>query len=94
MTTILGRFTVRPAIRTDNPAFPVYLVFLGDVLIGKSFSIPDIGCCEWLELQQREQTMYAYSSAKLKTHTSKAIREKRWTDKKIYLAVSEEESPA
>lgn len=44
---------------------PLYCVFLGHVLIGKCISMPDLDACRWLELQQREQTFYAYSSAKL-----------------------------
>lgn len=45
----LGKFTVQQRPRPDNPAWPVYIVFRGEKLIGKSFSIPDLGCCEWLE---------------------------------------------
>jgi len=61
----LGQYTVQQRPRFDSPSWGQYLVFLGNILIGKSFSMPDIGCCEWLEHHQRHQTMYAYSSAKL-----------------------------
>lgn len=62
----VGKYVVRQQPHFDNPAFAQYLVFLGDVLIGKCFSIPCESDCEWLERQQREQTLYAYSSAPLK----------------------------
>lgn len=48
----LGRFTVRQKPRFDSPGWAQYLVYLGEVLIGKSFSMPDLSCCEWL-YQQR-----------------------------------------
>lgn len=64
-TFILGKYTVRLGLRRDNPAFPLYLVFLGHVLIGKSFSRVDEDACRWLERQQRDQTFYAYSTEKL-----------------------------
>lgn len=64
-TFLLGKYAVRLGLRRDNPAFPVYLVFLGHVLIGKSFSRVDEGACQWLERQQRDQTFYAYSTEKL-----------------------------
>jgi len=61
----LGPYTVRCLVRPDNPAWPQYAVFLGEVKIGACFSIPDLGACQWLEAQQREQTLYAYSAAPL-----------------------------
>lgn len=48
----LGPYTVRAAIRIDNPAFPVYLIYHNENLVGKSFSLPDLSCCEWLERTQ------------------------------------------
>lgn len=63
-TFALGRFTVVLRPELDH-ACPLYRVYLGEVLIGKSLSIPDLGCCEWLYRQQRDQTCYAYSSAPL-----------------------------
>lgn len=48
-TFTLGKYTVRIGLRQDNPAFPVYLVFRGDRLIGKHFSRPGLSDCEWLE---------------------------------------------
>lgn len=65
----LGAYTVRQRPRIDSPGWAQYLVFLGGVLIGKSFSMPALSDCEWLERQQREQTFYAFSSAKLKNVT-------------------------
>ncbi len=61
----LGKYLVRIGLRQDNPAFPTYLVYLGHILIGKSFSMVDQSACEWLERQQRDQTFYAYSTEKL-----------------------------
>jgi hypothetical protein len=60
----IGKYTVRRQARPDNPAWPCYWVFIdGDVVIGKSFSVPDLSCCEWLERQERDRTIYAYTSA-------------------------------
>lgn len=52
----LGPYIVRQRPRFDNPAFAVYKVFRSDTFIGDSFSIPDLGCCEWLE---RTRGVYA-----------------------------------
>ena len=66
----LGRFTVVTRLRFDNPAFAQYLVFIGDKLIGKSFSMPDEGTCRWLECQEiAGRTVYAEKSAPLQRHT-------------------------
>lgn len=63
-TLTVGRFTVRIGLRPDNPAFPVYRVFLGARLIGKQFSIPSESDCRWLEMQRREErTAYATRSS-------------------------------
>lgn len=61
----IGKFTVRQQPRQDNSYWPCYWVFVDDVVIGKSFSMPDLGCCEWLERQEIDRTIYAYSSAPL-----------------------------
>lgn len=61
----VGHYIVKVRLRTDNPAFPVYMIFLGHVMIGKSFSMVDEGACRWLEQQQRDQTFYAYSTERL-----------------------------
>lgn len=55
----LGPFTVRIGLRPDNPAFPVYLVFRGERLIGKHFSRPSESDCRWLE---RNNGVYATGS--------------------------------
>jgi hypothetical protein len=61
-----GPYTVRQQPRNDNPYWPCYLVFLDDVLMGKSFSRPDLGCCDWIRRQYEEgRTVYADSSAPL-----------------------------
>lgn len=47
----VGPYKVQQQPRFDNPYWPVYLVTRGDRLIGKSFSIPTLSDCEWLERQ-------------------------------------------
>lgn len=44
-----GRYTVRRSVRPDNPAFARYMIFRGDKLVGRSFSVPDAGWCESIE---------------------------------------------
>lgn len=56
----LGPYTIYQRVRPDNPAWPAYLVFRGDKLIGRNFSKPDLGCCEWLE---RRETLEPYAEA-------------------------------
>lgn len=75
MSTItFGRFTVRIGLRPDNPAFPVYLVFVKGKLIGKSFSVPDRSACEWLERQNAlDRVTYAESSAQPKTQALRGV---------------------
>ena len=58
----LGKFTVRQQPIFNNPAWAEFLVFLGDHLIGKCFSSPSVSDCHWLERQQREQTIFAYTT--------------------------------
>lgn len=65
-TQKLGQFTVRIGLRPDNPAFPVYLIYKGEKFIGKSFSMPDEGCCAWLERQEANRIIYAEQSAQAK----------------------------
>lgn len=55
----VGRYLVVQRPRPDNPAWPVYIVFLKDKLVGKSFSRPDIGCCDWLNRQKNDEVRYA-----------------------------------
>lgn len=57
-----GRFTVRQQPRFDSYGWAQYLVFLDGVLIGKCASWPSESDCEWLLVQQRDQTMYAFST--------------------------------
>lgn len=45
----LGPFKIHQRPRFDNRAFAVYIVLRGTKMIGKSFSRPDLACCEWLE---------------------------------------------
>lgn len=64
-TFTVGKYRVIQRPRFDSPGWGQYCVYLGEVLIGKCFSMPDVSACEWLEREQREQTFYAYSSAPL-----------------------------
>lgn len=59
----VGRFMV--VFRQEADMQWLYTVYLGPVRIGKSVSLPDVGCCEFLYRQQRGQTCYAMSSAPL-----------------------------
>lgn len=43
----LGKFTIREQPRFDNPAWPQYLIFRGEKLIGAQFSRPSLSDCEW-----------------------------------------------
>jgi hypothetical protein len=49
LTFTVGRYRIQQRPRPDNPAWPVYIVFVGQKLIGKSFSMPNLDCCRWLE---------------------------------------------
>lgn len=57
-TYTLGRFTIHQRPLFDNPAFCHFLVFLGQQLVGKQFSVPSESDCDWL-LSQVQQTRYA-----------------------------------
>lgn len=61
----VGAFTVRQQPRFDNPAFAQFLIFLGDVLIGKQFSIPCESDCLWLNScrLKAQNAMYAEPKA-------------------------------
>ena len=67
----VGRFTVQQRPRFDNPAWAVYIVFLGQRLIGKNFSLPGISDCEWLK---RENGVYAKQSRALEISKGRPIR--------------------
>lgn len=68
----VGTYTVWQRPRMDNPAFAQYLVFLGEKLIGKTFSVPDVDACRWL--QQHPDGHYAKDSKPMKRWTIKAPR--------------------
>lgn len=57
--TVLGNYTVRIGLRRDNPAFPCFIVYRGDLFIGKQFSFPSEADCQWLE---RNSGRYAQAS--------------------------------
>lgn len=73
-TLTMGPYTVRIGLRRDNPAFPVYLVYLGERFIGRSFSMPDQGCCRWLEHQ-----IYAGTSAPEKRMALRGVAKPKTT---------------
>lgn len=54
----LGKYTVRIGLRADNPAFAVYLIYVGDRLVGKQFSVPSVTDCDWLSKQIPGCTSY------------------------------------
>lgn len=54
-----GPYTVRIALRHDNPAFAKYLIFRGDALVAKQFSRPSESDCRWLE---QNEGLYAETS--------------------------------
>lgn len=62
----IGAYTVRIALRPDNPAFARYLVFRNGELVGKQFSRPDESDCRWLErwgiLYANKSRLSQYSS--------------------------------
>jgi hypothetical protein len=62
----LGLYTVRVRPRPDSPGWPVYIVYRGMLLIGKSFSRPDEGCCRWIETSNGA---YAAPSGPPRRHT-------------------------
>lgn len=66
----ISRYTVWQKPRMDNPAFAQYLIYIGDRLLGKSFSLPDLGCCQWVEHHGSESPQYAESSAPIKRWTT------------------------
>ena len=45
----LGCYTIWQRPRFDNPAWSVFMIYLGDKLIGKSFSRPDLDGCQRIE---------------------------------------------
>jgi hypothetical protein len=44
----VGRFTVLQRPRHDNPYFAVFVIYLGEVFIGKQFSMPSESDCQSL----------------------------------------------
>ena len=65
---LIGPYRVQQRPRPDNFSWPVYIVFLGDVLIGKQFSIPSESDCAWLE---RTAGVYATVSAKRRGYSAR-----------------------
>lgn len=61
----LGRYTIQQRPRPDNPYWAVYMVFRGEKLIGRQFSVPTISDCAWLDRQKEDEVRYASSSAPL-----------------------------
>ena len=70
----IGRYVVHQRPRPDNPAWSVYIVMLGTRIVGRSFSMPDLSCCEWLE---RENGVYATNSAPLKREPLRGVAKRK-----------------
>lgn len=78
----LGPYTIIEGLRRDNPAFPCYLVYKGESLIGKQFSKPSLTDCEWLD---RERVVYALaeqSKRDFKKHSATLIQKRRGRPRK------------
>lgn len=48
----LGKYTIRIGLRPDNPAFPKYIILVGEKIVGVQFSMPSITDCQWHEHQR------------------------------------------
>ena len=59
-TFLIGPYTVRIALRPDNPACAQYVVFRGGKFVGKQFSRPCESDCRWLETH--DDGLYARGS--------------------------------
>lgn len=70
----LGPYTVVEGLRHDNPAWPLFLIYKGDALIGKQFSRPCLSDCEWLD---RERGVYATSSNETRKGHAYSLQPKR-----------------
>lgn len=66
----LGPYTVLCTLRHDNPYWPRYLIFLGEKLVGKQFSIPCRSDCEWHERRKGEYAKAEESRQEFKKHGS------------------------
>jgi hypothetical protein len=69
-TIEVGQFTVRCGMRPDNPAWPVYLVYRGEKLIGRQFSMPSRSDCECL---QHGSAVYAYATIAYKKPKNRGV---------------------
>ena len=69
-----GPYTVRMALRQDNPAFPKYLVFYRGELVGRQFSRPSLADCEWLH---KQKAIYATQSTWPVTSYGRTYPQKR-----------------
>lgn len=63
---VLGQFTVIQRPRPDNAAWAVYIIYRDGKIVGKSFSVPDEGCCQWLEQQELNRIRYAQETEQKK----------------------------
>jgi hypothetical protein len=52
----VGRFTVLQRPRHDNPYFAVFVIYLGEVFIGKQFSMPSESDCQSLGRNHEPRT--------------------------------------
>lgn len=74
---LLGKFTVHQRPRIDSPSWACYLVFIGERLIGKSFSMPDLECCCYLERQETNRALDAAQATSLKNFSIRALDKAR-----------------
>lgn len=59
----LGQYTILERPRTDNPAWPVYIIRIGLKVVGRGFSKPSLSDCEWLAAQEKHhEPVYAEPS--------------------------------
>ena len=65
-TFMVGAFVVRQAPRFDNPRWAVFIVFLGERLIGKCFSRPDQEWCSHLLRRANAEITYQPAPRKAK----------------------------
>ena len=63
-----GPYTVRQAVRLDNPAFPRYVVLRRQKIVGCSFSVPDRSQCEFIERFHKQGEVYVTASPIKKYH--------------------------
>ena len=62
----IGAYTVHQRPRPDNAFWPCYIVTRKGKIVGRSFSMPDLDCCKWLDLHRSGTYATPEESAPLK----------------------------